>query len=157
MMKRLWLVITGILIIVFIVAQFFQPERNSAAITTNDFLYEAQGTPSDIGKMMQNSCYDCHSDSTAYPWYGRIAPASWMLGNHIKEARAELNFSAWGTLSDRKRISALQDICEVITEGTMPLKSYTLLHHKARLSKSQTERICSWAKEESQLILDGQD
>jgi hypothetical protein len=37
------------------------------------------------GKHLQNSCYDCHSNNTAYPWYSNIQPIRMFMDSHIKE------------------------------------------------------------------------
>jgi hypothetical protein len=153
-MKKGLLILAGIVIIAFVVIQFFQPERNTFHLTGKDFIDPQQGIPCDIGKMIKTSCYDCHSNNTAYPWYGRVAPVSWLLSGHIADGKQELNFSDWGDLSSRKRINAMHDICEVITEGSMPLKGYTLIHRETRLSQSQIDRICQWTRDESQRLLE---
>ena len=30
------------------------------------------------------ACYDCHSNEVRTPWYGKIAPVSWWLTNHVE-------------------------------------------------------------------------
>src|ERR1700676_3028118 len=30
-----------------------------------------------VGRIMEHSCADCHSNLTHWPWYSRVAPASW--------------------------------------------------------------------------------
>src|SRR4051794_11097711 len=30
-------------------------------------------------RLFQRACANCHSETTAWPWYGYIPPASWML------------------------------------------------------------------------------
>ena len=38
---------------------------------------------------LQVSCYDCHSNNTAYPWYNKIQPVAWFLEDHIKNGKAD--------------------------------------------------------------------
>jgi Haem-binding domain len=45
--------------------------------------------------ILRRGCCDCHSNETQWPWYGRIAPVSWLLARDVREGRAELNFSTW--------------------------------------------------------------
>lgn len=30
-------------------------------------------------ELFMRACGDCHSNETAWPWYSRIAPASWLI------------------------------------------------------------------------------
>lgn len=46
-------------------------------------------------QLAQNACFDCHSYQTELPWYGRVAPVSWVVARHVREGREELNFSTW--------------------------------------------------------------
>jgi hypothetical protein len=46
-------------------------------------------------QLAQDACFDCHSYQTELPWYGRVAPVSWVVAGHVREGREELNFSTW--------------------------------------------------------------
>ena len=39
--------------------------------------------PEEIMTMFKTSCYDCHSYETKMPWYGNVAPMSWLSLIHI--------------------------------------------------------------------------
>jgi len=41
------------------------------------------------------ACFGCHSNQVRWPWYSNVAPVSWMIQNHVDEARDELNYSEW--------------------------------------------------------------
>jgi hypothetical protein len=81
------------------------------------------------------ACYDCHSNETDVRWYDRIAPASWLVKQHVDEGRSILNFSRW----DRPQPGDEDDWHDPVEEGTMPMRSYTLLHPKARLSPAERD------------------
>ena len=49
------------------------------------------------------ACYDCHSNETNTTWWEDIAPLSWWITNHVKEGRAALNFSEWGSGGEARR------------------------------------------------------
>ena len=91
------------------------------------------------------ACYDCHSNNTTYPWYSNIQPMGWLLANHIKEGKAELNFNEFGSYSERRQQSKLKSIAGQVKENEMPLASYTMLHKNARLTKHQKALIIDWA------------
>jgi hypothetical protein len=154
-MIRKILLYAGIgLLVLFIVIQFFQPEKNQAAVTTDDIVFQLE-IPEGVKKSLVNSCYDCHSNQTKYPWYGRIAPFSWMMNQHIVDGKEELNFSEWATYSKRKQLGLLDEISEVVTDGSMPLESYLMLHADARLFDHQVEKINAWCEEAAEQVLDG--
>ena len=77
-----------------VVIQFFQPEKNQAAeLSPNDIAHVYSDMPTDIKTLLQNKCYDCHSNNTKYPWYAHTQPVAWWIANHVKEGKQELNFS----------------------------------------------------------------
>jgi hypothetical protein len=81
------------------------------------------------------ACYDCHSNETDVRWFDRIAPASWLVKQHVDEGRSTLNFSTW----DRPQPSDEDDWHDAVEHGDMPLRSYTLLHPDARLTDAERE------------------
>jgi hypothetical protein len=95
--------------------------------------------------IFKTACYDCHSNNTRYPWYSNVQPGGWLLASHIKNGRSALNFSEFGSYSQRKQTSKLKAIVNSLNDGTMPLKSYTLIHADARLSKDEKTLIINWA------------
>ena len=99
------------------------------------------------------SCFDCHSNQTHFPWYSKIAPASWMLADHINEGKTKLNFSEWEDYSNREKIGILKDIKDEIESGNMPLKSYLLIHRDAKLTSENITAIITWADEATDKIL----
>ena len=99
--------------------------------------------PAEVGAIFDRSCRDCHSNQTQVPWYGHVAPMSWMLAKHVNEGREKLNFSDWA--SRRHTANEMEDLCDAVSNGSMPLPSYTLIHRDARLSKSDVDAVCSWA------------
>src|SRR5262249_5184984 len=104
-----------------------------------------------IAAILDRSCMDCHSDQTHWPWYSRIAPASWILHRDVKLGRAKLNFSQW---SKPPAVRARKEICDAVSDGSMPLPAYALLHHDARLSKQDVASIYQWASDSSTRTLE---
>lgn len=136
--------IVVLLLVVFVGIQFIPTTHNqSTVILTSNFL-STYKVPKDIQKLLKNSCYDCHSNNTNYPWYNKIQPASWFLEHHIKEGKNELNFDEFGNYSLRKQKSKLKSIVTQIEDRKMPLSSYTLIHKEAKLSDSERIKILEW-------------
>jgi len=104
--------------------------------------------PDDVRTVLENSCYDCHSNLTEWPWYSRVAPVSWLVYKDVKKGRDELNFSEWGEYSDRRRDHKLEEVEEKVSEGEMPLKVYLPLHPEARLSDADRQALIEWSRVE---------
>ena len=98
------------------------------------------------------SCYDCHSNTTYYPWYANLQPVGWILNRHIQKGKIELNFSDFGSYSSRRQQSKLKSIASQVNDNTMPLPSYTWLHKKAKLSKEAKALISNWAMKSIETI-----
>jgi hypothetical protein len=68
-----------------------------------------------------------HGNQTPWPWYGNVAPISWLVQNDVEDGREHLNFSEW----DRPQEHA-EDAAEEVRDGEMPLWFYVPLHAEAR-------------------------
>jgi len=135
-----------LLLIVFIAIQFIQPARNTNGQVLPTDISHAVFVPENVKTILQTSCYDCHSNHTNYPWYNYVQPAAWMLANHIKHGKKDLNFSDFGSYPARKQQSKLKAIASQIKDGEMPLYSYTIIHKNARLTIPQKKLIIDWAQ-----------
>lgn len=87
-------------------------------------------------ELFVRACADCHSNQTRWPWYSHIAPVSWLVQHDVEEGRSKLNLSLWGSAKQE-----LDDIPEVIREGSMPPRIYLPTHPQARLSASEKEAL----------------
>ena len=134
------------LAVVFIVIQFIQPPRNISSKQLPTDIVNIVAVPERVKDILQNSCYDCHSNNTHYPWYSFIQPAAWWMASHIKKGKANLNFSEFGAYSNRKQQSKMQAIVNSFDDRTMPLSSYTMMHKNARLSADDKIMIQDWVR-----------
>jgi hypothetical protein len=82
------------------------------------------------------ACYNCHSNEVTWPWYSNIAPVSWLVQHDVQEGRATLNFSEWGV-----RGRGVAEAAEVVAEGEMPPRYYTLVRPGARLSATEKQTL----------------
>ena len=133
---------------VFLGAQFVPAPAVSNTSTTRP--PTAEMINPQVGKILDRSCQDCHSNRTVWPWYSHVAPLSWVISKHVNEGREVLDFSEWATQppSDDERML----ICDAVSDGRMPLSGYTAIHRNARLSKRDVELICEWAAAPSTLV-----
>ena len=67
-----------------------------------------------------------------------------MMGNHVKNGKKDLNFNEFNTYSKRRQKSKLKSIISQIEDNEMPLKSYSLLHKEAKLSTGEKKTIIDW-------------
>lgn len=142
MLKKIGLGLLAVLVII----QFFRIDKeNPEVIPRKDFITQTN-PPENIKTIIRNACYDCHSNTTKYPWYSNVAPISWWLKHHIDEGREELNFSEWTDYNLKKQLHKLEECWEMIEEGEMPLESYLITHDEAELSAEEKELLIEWFK-----------
>lgn len=128
----------------FVAIQFLQPGHNTdTGMLPTDFA-KIYVVPNNVQLILQNACYDCHSNNTTYPWYSKIQPVAWMMARHVKNGKDKLNFSDFGTYTNRRQISKLNGIANQIKDGQMPLSSYKWMHKSANLSQDQKKMIIDW-------------
>ncbi len=133
-----------ILILGFAGIQFIPVNLNQNKIITSKDFIEIYKSSETIADLLKISCYDCHSNNTNYPWYSKIQPTGLMLEHHIKEGKEELNFSEFDSYSDRRKKSKLKSIISQIRDNEMPLKSYTFMHKKTKLTDQEKTILIEW-------------
>lgn len=103
-----------------------------------------QQIPATVKKVLRRACLNCHSLETRVPWYGRVAPASWILARDVAAARQAMNLSEWLAKSTPYRLAMAAAACEDVRSGRMPKSHYLLLHPEARLTPHDVQAVCSW-------------
>jgi len=136
----------GIVVAVIAAIQFVPVDTGNPGVVPSHSIYEVEPVPMEVATTLESSCSNCHSFHTVWPWYSRIAPASWLIAHDVHEGRAHLNFSEWVAYAENKREQKLEEICEQIVNGDMPDGKYLLVHHGARLSQEQKDAVCSWTE-----------
>jgi hypothetical protein len=140
------------LVVIFLLMQLYRPSRDNPPVDQTKTIEKTMQIPANVQTTLSRACNDCHSSKTTWPWYSNIAPISWMLGDHVKEGRGELNMSEWATYSAKKKRRKLQEICEQVNKKEMPLPSYLWLHPDAKLSEADRNLLCDWANGEKAKI-----
>lgn len=142
MVKKIIIAIIGVLIII----QFLQPDRNIAEGVSENDITKVYQIPENVHEPLVKKCYDCHSHNTTYPWYYSIQPIGWWMDYHVREAKRELDFSDFKNYNTKRANHKLEEIMEVLNEGTMPLKSYLWMHGDAKVTSEETSAIIAWVK-----------
>lgn len=135
------------LLIVFVAIQFIRPAENKSVRKLPANITQTVNVPGNVLAILKTSCYDCHSNNTRYPWYVNIQPTGWMMAKHIKDGKKDLNFSEFGTYSQRRQANKLRAIATSIKEGSMPISSYTIMHANAKLNQVDKAAIINWAQQ----------
>jgi len=136
------------LIVIFLAAQLYRPERSNPAVDESKTIYASLGVPPEVKAILERSCADCHSHGTSWPWYSNIAPTSWLIARDVKDGRSSMNLSTWGTYKKTRQANKLDEIFNEVSEDKMPLKPYRLMHPSAALSKDEIDLLCRWAEKE---------
>ena len=151
-MKRVLKIIIIVLAISFVAIQFVRPDRAVPPEDPAHTLEASMAIPEDVRMVLGRSCTDCHSNRTVYPWYSNISPVSWFLDDHIRDGRRELNISEWNTYETRKKVRKLDEICQQVEDGEMPLPSYLWIHWDAAIKPGEAEILCNWANSEKERL-----
>ena len=128
------------LVVVLLLAQLIRIDKSNPPVRSD--LASGSAKP-----VLQRACYNCHSNETIWPWYSSVAPASWLVGRDVREARSHLNFSEWGTYDSGTRSHKLRGIAEEVQGGDMPPWYYSFVHRDSRLSASERNQILAWVAE----------
>tara|TARA_R110001632_G_scaffold141565_2_gene257529 strand:+ start:20846 stop:21319 length:474 start_codon:yes stop_codon:yes gene_type:complete len=134
------------LLVIFVIAQFFGPEKNEGEFSSLDAFIAETNPPANVKGIMKESCFDCHSDKTNYPWYFNVTPVNYWIADHIEEGKSELNFSKWASYSLKRKEHKMDEVWEEVKKKEMPLDSYTWTHSEANLSQDEIDLVVSWAQ-----------
>jgi hypothetical protein len=135
-----------VLLVALVIAQFFGPEKNEGDITSVATFLAETNPPANVRKILSESCFDCHSNSTKYPWYDNITPVNFWLNEHINDGKKHLNFSDWSSYSLKKKEHKMDELYEEVEKGEMPLDSYTWTHSEANLTQEEIAEMVAWGK-----------
>ncbi len=139
-LKRALRIGLGLAILVGIGIQFV-PVAGVGANPPERFKVDA---PADVEAILRESCFDCHSNETRWPFYARLAPSSWLLIRDVKKGRAHMNFSEWGDSDEKERAIDKENSWEEVEKGEMPPWFYLPMHPAARLNDQKKAVLKEW-------------
>jgi hypothetical protein len=102
--------------------------------------------PTAVMTVLRESCYDCHSHQTRWPWYAYVAPVSWLVAEDVEHGREHVNFSTWSAYDAEEQAEHIEEIWEEVEDGEMPLRKYLWLHPSARLDESDVSILQAWTQ-----------
>lgn len=126
--------------------QVVQPRRTNPVEKPGRGLNGLASVDPAAAQLLRRSCSDCHSSSTTWPWYSRVAPVSWLVVSDVNRGRRAMNLSEWSGYSPQQQHELVTDICEEVAAGEMAPAIYRLVHSHARLSGGDRQVLCNWAR-----------
>jgi hypothetical protein len=131
--------------LVFIGMQFDRPVKNDSNDQAKHFTTMFP-IPDSVQAILTVACYDCHSNSTRYPWYAEIQPVGKWMDEHIRNGKKELNFSLFASYRPRRQFHKMEEVEEMVGENSMPIPDYLKMHEDARLTDVQKQTLITWAR-----------
>ena len=141
------------LAVIFVLMQFFRIDRSNPQIEPAKTLEAVVSVPPDIQQILARSCNDCHTHKTVYPWYSNVAPVSWWMKYHIDDSKEHFNMSEFASYNPKQREHKLEEVCDEVRAGRMPLPSYLIMHGEAALAPTEVDAICAWTEAERKKIV----
>ena len=111
--------------------------------------------PRPVETILNNACKNCHSNETRVPWYGKVAPLSWMIAGDVERARHAMNLSEWSAQATARpgvAIGTLMAACAGVEARKMPPAAYRRMHPEARLDQAQVDTLCGWATTQARVL-----
>lgn len=133
------------LLVIFVVAQAFRPEKNNSNDTSKD-ISNSYVVPENVKTILAKACNDCHSNHTRYPWYAEIQPVAWWINDHVKDGKKHLNFNEFDGYRIARQYKKLEECIEEVKDGEMPLTSFTIIHKDAKLSDDEKKTLFTWCE-----------
>jgi hypothetical protein len=140
-------IVKGLLVVVslvFVGLQFLGPSRTNPPVDRAQSLHAKAPIPQEVRGILDRSCWSCHSNETRWPWYGYVAPMSWLVVGHVEDGRSVLNFTQWD-YSPEEGADLMDSVCTQVKRGRMPLREYTWMHPSSKLSEADVKALCAWS------------
>lgn len=137
-LRKIALAFVVLVAVAFVAIQFVPVDRTNPPVTMDI------AAPEPVRGFLRNSCYDCHSNETVWPWYSKVAPVSWLVARDVNEGREHLNFSTWDAYSPMERADHLEEMYEEVAEGEMPMAIYLRTHPDAKPTSSDLQSLSAW-------------
>ena len=115
-----------------------------AAVGANPIM-KGSTVPAEVRAILASKCADCHSTETRSPFYGHLAPVSWLMERDINRGRQAMNLALWENYSPDQRQTLAAKIVQETREHEMPLLQYRLIHWNSRVTDTEIHTLAAWA------------
>jgi hypothetical protein len=137
----------SIFVILFAI-QFISVDKTNPPVDENLTLQ----APQEVMSLLKQSCYDCHSYETRWPSYASVAPISFVVASHVKDARKAMNFSTWNKMDKKVKEERLKRAIKTVNNGLMALPSYVSAHEEAKLNRDDKMTLAAWFNQELETL-----
>ena len=134
--------------------QFLGPEKSNPPIDPLRTVEAHLKVTSQVSALFERACQNCHSHKTEWSWYSNVAPVSWFVIDNVNFGRSLMNFSDWAQYDGEEVIRLLEQNCELVKEGEMPIVPYQWMHDESHLDEEDIRVICEWAEGEKTRLMD---
>jgi cytochrome c len=101
--------------------------------------------PAEVRTILASKCADCHSVQTKSPFYGHLAPVSWLMERDINRGRQAMNLALWNSYSADQQQTFAAKIVQETREHEMPLLQYRMIHWNSRATGTEIRTLADWA------------
>ncbi|MEO8588580.1 MAG: heme-binding domain-containing protein [Flavobacteriales bacterium] len=133
--------------VVLVLSQFLQPDRTAPKDDPVLDVVSLTAASDTVADLLHAACYDCHGNTTTYPWYSYVTPVNFWLQQHVNEGREELNLSEWGSHKEKWQRHKAKEAVEMLEEGSMPPANYTWLHQEAVITSEERRVLIAFFQE----------
>jgi hypothetical protein len=123
----------------WIAVQFIPIDRSNPPVTENVV------APPAVEAILRRACYACHAHETAWPWYGYLAPSSWLMAYGVAAGREAVNYSTWPRENPAEAARLAEISVQSVEAGRMPPRYHTLLAGEDVLSPRDVALLKAWA------------
>jgi cytochrome c len=108
-------------------------------------IMESSKVPVDVRTILTSKCADCHSIGAKSPFYGHLAPVSWLMERDINRGRQAMNLALWDSYSADQQQTYAAKIVQETREHEMPLLQYRLIHWNSRVTDTEARILADWS------------
>lgn len=127
---------------------FGDPRRIEGSALQRSGLVSGENIPAQARAVLIAKCADCHSNTTRWPLYSRVAPASWLIEHDVVEGRKRMNLSTWEKLTPDSQQAIKSKIVLDSRMGDMPPLQYRAIHWGARLSREDLQALAMLGRQD---------
>jgi hypothetical protein len=100
-MRARWKWIIGVGVVLAAI-QIIRPERSNPPVVTTETIHSKLTVEPAVSSTFAQSCNDCRSNLTVWPWYSNIAPASWLVVSDVGRGPGRAQLFRVGNLFAQK-------------------------------------------------------
>ena len=143
--------------VLLVVIQFVGPQKTNPPVVPGGGIEDHLDVGSEVGRILERACQNCHSHKTQWPWYSSVAPVSWFVIDNVNFGRRKLNLSKWDQYDGSEVAHLVEEMCELARAGEMPLAPYTWMHEESLLDEQDVKVLCEWTHGELERLAQGRE